>query len=833
MGWFFVWWTALTLLGWVTFPLTLPTFRYLPDKGYAFSRVLGLLIFGYFAWLFGHLSYQPVLLWGVLLFLMALSGWLLSRTYPALHQFIRSQWRYLLVVESLFFMVFVWAAAYKMRTPEILGTEKPMDLAMISALVVSPKLPPQDPWFSGASISYYYFGYFMVSVLAKMLHTPVTIAYNLGVVSVWALSAVGAFGLGYALTRRYRLAIYTFLSVTLLGNLDFWHRAFQSFKYGNLRIPYYGASESGTGGLGAFWNFLLHPLKSGWDYFQASRIIPLPPKDKLINEFPSFSFFLSDMHPHVMAIPFVLLAMGFALNVLKAPLSGWELFGRRRWWQVFQGFLLAMTFGALGFLNSWDYPTYLLLLAICLGFQVSWSGVQEAKAWWLQMVKVGLPVAAGSFLLYLPFYLKFQSQAEGLGLSRQRTGLYFFLILFGVFLLPLTIFLFEKLFFVLNPKNKNRRSDGEKWICVVCGMEGTGKKFCGYCGGEMAPAPDGEVAPLVFERLRGSSQALGRAFSLLFQGNKSLFAGIGFFLFLLVLDFQKLHLAVSFFCLFAFSGLCVVLNSKSERKEMVFGVCMAALAFVLIIFCEFFYIRDLFGHGDQIGPLHRMNTVFKFHYQAWVLFAFSTAVFGKWFFEQRWREKSMLQKRLWILFFLVIGVPSGLYPVLTWQARAAKSSWRTLDGFEAYQRIAPAEAQAIQWIWANVSMEDGRLPVILQAWGGSYSNGAALATYTGYPTVLGWDFHEAQWRGSWDKPAVRGGDPEDTVMRRRMDIDTLYRSADLEETERLLKRYGVRYVYVGSLERQKYAEAGQLEKFSQVGQIVYSAGGATLYRVNP
>src|SRR5208283_3472768 len=110
---------------------------------------------------------------------------------------------------SLFLMAFLVAGAYKMRTPEIVGTEKPMDFAMINGILASPSMPPQDPWLSGGSISYYYFGYLIVSVLKLLSGVGSGVAYNLAVALTWALAAVCAFSLAYALTRRYRYSLFS------------------------------------------------------------------------------------------------------------------------------------------------------------------------------------------------------------------------------------------------------------------------------------------------------------------------------------------------------------------------------------------------------------------------------------------------------------------------------------------------------------------------------------------------------------------------------------------------------------------------------------------------
>jgi uncharacterized membrane protein len=48
----------------------------------------------------------------------------------------------------------------------------------------------------------------------------------------------------------------------------------------------------------------------GYDWFAPSRVVP-----GTINEFPWFSFLLADLHAHVLALPFTLLAAGFSVQV--------------------------------------------------------------------------------------------------------------------------------------------------------------------------------------------------------------------------------------------------------------------------------------------------------------------------------------------------------------------------------------------------------------------------------------------------------------------------------------------------------------------------------------
>ena len=84
--------------------------------------------------------------------------------------------------------------------------------------------------------------------------------------------------------------------------------------------------------------------------------------------------------------------------------------------------------------------------------------------------------------------------------------------------------------------------------------------------------------------------------------------------------------------------------------------------------------------------------------------------------------------------------------------------------------------------------------------------------------MLGWDFHEFQWRGTYDEPASR-----------KSDVDVLYNAVDPGQTLTLLDKYDITYVYVGPLERERYNPSG-LAKFEQLLDVVYQGGGVTIYQ---
>ena len=107
----------------------------------------------------------------------------------------------------------------------------------------------------------------------------------------------------------------------------------------------------------------------------------------------------------------------------------------------------------------------------------------------------------------------------------------------------------------------------------------------------------------------------------------------------------------------------------------------------------------------------------------------------------------------------------------------------------------------------------------MEAQGDSYTDYARVSANTGLPTVLGWTVHEWLWRGSYDIPAPR-----------IEEVKKMYESRNLAETESLLKKHDVAYIFIGNLEKQKYPLLYE-EKFKILGNPVYKNSNTTIYKI--
>ena len=82
---------------------------------------------------------------------------------------------------------------------------------------------------------------------------------------------------------------------------------------------------------------------------------------------------------------------------------------------------------------------------------------------------------------------------------------------------------------------------------------------------------------------------------------------------------------------------------------------------------------------------------------------------------------------------------------------------------------------------------------------------------TGLPTILGWYTHEQLWRGN---------DVED-LNEKSAQVREIYTSTDADRVEELLREYEVSYIFVGSTEREKYADELNDGLLQSLGTIVF------------
>jgi len=783
------WWVVVTVLGWLAFPLLFVALPRLRDRGYGLARVLGLLLIAYLTWLLASLP-SPFRLPNtrgtilrMVLFLALVGGGVGWFKRHQLRRFLRHRWRLLLLTEGLFALLYVAWIGVRLLQPDlwhpVVGGEKPMDFAYFNAVLKSTWFPPYNPWFSGATMNYYYFGFVFVGTLAKLMGTVPAIAYNLAVPLLFALTGVGAFSVAYNLFGGHRRGAYlagvmALVFTVVLGNLGVVRliRAALISLGGDLfpsTIPGFPQAVAFFRGL---WQVIgrgatLPVRTEGW-YWDPTRIIPHSEYEAVpITEFPAFTFLWGDLHANMIALPLVLLAL--ALTVC------WVRSLRPHWASLLLG---GLAFGVLLPTHTWDYPTYLLLgvAALAPGMftvrDVPFTVRLKAFVWRVALL-VGL-----SFVLYLPYLQHYAAGYTALERWRgTRTPVDIYLWIHGIFLFPLLTRLLVEAY------RACRCAVRRSLFAVLAGL-----------------------AVLVIVAL--ALAVLGYPVALVTLPAAAL-AALLFFAPRMPLSRRLLWLMVGGAMLLGLAAEVVVLKGDVSRMNTVFRLYQQA--WVLLAISAAVSLAWVYERARRWQP-ERCPEIVEGWRKLWWIGMGALILGGALFLPFGVRARAIDR--------MTQGVG------LTLDGMAFMEHGVVFDGApERGGQEIPLQGDyaAIRWMQDNVQGS----PVILEGLGqAEYRWCNRVSIYTGLPAVVGWRWHQAQQRATL---------PAEMVDWRRNDVGKCYGTTDVARAWEILARYDVRYVYVGGYERAYYDPAG-LAKFDLMAaqgllRVAYDAQGVRIYEV--
>ncbi len=801
------WWGTLFLVGAAAFPLTKTLFSGLGsdlkkgqtpawyDRGYLFSKAVGMAVVSWIVYVLGTLRILPFTTTTIvvslsILFVFGMFSHLQFSFFPfqSISQFTKNfkllafgekfssksrafqitnsrkrrvrGWNIILLEELFFLILLLFWSWVKAHEPSIRGLEKFMDYGFMQSILNSRFFPPADMWLSGSSINYYYFGHLVTAVLTRLSGLDLSYTFNLMLATIFALTLTMSFSIGKQISHIGRIGrigqilggVLTAWLVTLAGNMQ----TVYAFTRGYTGDP----PEAGAvpfwkllWGAGEFFRRLPEGLERYW-YPNATRFIPFT-----IHEFPSYSFVVSDVHGHVLSLPFVLLAIALLIKIFSGARDSLTKRAGRTNTTFWQESLTPFTIGFYGFLvgvllmtNAIDGPIYFGL------FAAAWAVThwRHLTHWthWLSIVVV--IVAAG--VTSLPFLSHFKSFVAG--------------------------------------------------IAVNCAPEFLANR---------------QIGPLLFEGVEKCQHSALWMLWLLW----GFFIYCGAFLVLRIFNMKLLFTKRQ-------RAFFLQWNTKVTPLNLLLTVFFVFSVF-LIIFPEFLYFKDIY-------PAHfRSNTMFKLGYQAFILLS----IVSGYAIVQAIRDaKHMIRKthasfsiqKLFVILLLPQLFLVSIYPIFS--VRSYFNSLRHYEGIFGLgwlRREYPDDYAAIEWLNFNKkqgsptspSLPGGKeglrgamttgLPVVIEADGESYTDYGRISAFTGLPAVIGWPVHEWLWRGSYDP-----------VSPRRQDVQTLYETGDEDLALDILRKYSVRYVVVGTLEREKYPDL-RSEKFAHLGEPVFTSGNTVVY----
>lgn len=741
------WVLVVQVIALAVMPLTARVFQFLPDLGYGASKTLALVLLGYGGWSLSMLGATTYTRATLVVLLVVVAIGCWWRWGHACRVGLLRRWRLTLMLELTFLAAFGAAALVRAYNADIVGQEKFMDYAMMNAFLAATDLPTADPWLAGFGVPYYHLSYLLLGLPAKIVGTPGPVAYSLAVAFVFAATSMSVVSVVYAVVAAPEAVDTGSFDRTALA--FGWLGAVMVVLAGNLVGPLELLASAGWGGQD-FWQTVgvrgLGPVASGG----------LLPSDR------SWWWRASRVIPNIQPdgiteFPFFSFLLGdlhphysaLPLNLLVVTLA---LAAWRRSSELGRGLetcVASIVLGVLVAANTWDVPTFWGLYA-AVGALAAWRGRADRQKVRPTLLAQLVPFVTAPIAI-APYLVGYQSQPLGLGVVLDRTPFASMVILFGPTLIV-------ALSFAL-------------WMLV----------------GE-SRASDATSRPTV---RAASSVLLGTVASvtaLLVTGEATL-ATLGLLMAcLLGAGWRWLRTDDS--------------SASGRAPGVLFTWLLLTGAIAILITVELMYLRDVFGS--------RMNTVFKFHYNAWLLLALGGACALGAIWRSSGGARDRTPWRTMSVALIASALLAGLvYPLTaTWTKSNGFRGEPTLDGAQFLRRGNPADFDAIEWLRAN---NVGR-PVVIEAVGPDYGEFARVSTFSGLPTVLGWIGHELQWRG--ERPEFG---------QRERDVEAIYHGATREDILVRARPYQARYLFFGSLEYERYGAEVQ-QRLKRLLPVAFARG---------
>jgi YYY domain-containing protein len=782
----------VTALGWLVFPLLFVMLPRLRDRGYGMARTLALLLVAYLTWLAASLHVLPNTrgtILGVVLLLALAGGGVGWLRRSQLRRFLSTRRRVLWLTEGLFAALYLLWIGVRLLHPDlwhpVVGGEKPMDFAYLNAVMKSTWFPPYNPWFSGSMINYYYFGFVIVGSLIKLMGTVPAVAYNLAVPLLFALTGVGAFSAAYNLFGGHRRG------ARLAGVAA---TAF-TVLVGNLGVVrLIRQSLIGLGGdpfpstIPVFADTVAM-VRGLWQVVVHGATLGLRPESWYWEPTRIIPFAPGEAVPITEFPAFTFLYADLHAHMIALPLT-----------------LLALALAVHWARDPRPHWSSLLLGGVIIG------ALRPTNTW-----DYPTYLALGLIGLALGVWGKRGTGSRGRGV-RMRALAWRAALLVG-----LTVVLYL-------PYIRHYAagySSAEMW-------RGSHTPFAIYLwihGALLFPL----VTRLSIEAGRvyaRRARTAGRMPAIL---GGALVVLLALTLLAVVLGYGVALVAVP---VAALAGYLFFAPRVPVTRRLLWAMVGVGLALSLAV--EFVVLA---------GDIGRMNTVFKFYLQVWVLLSVAAAVSLAWVRDPppclrggprggrpEWRK-------LWWIGMGALICGAALFLPYGVRARAvdrmAPQAGLTLDGMAFMEHASvfdgppgqdgqeiplSGDYAAIRWMQDHVQGS----PVILEGLGyREYLWGSRVSIHTGLPAVVGWRWHQVQQR------AVL---PAQMVDRRRDDVRECYETTSISRAQEILARYGVGYVYVGQYERAYYDPAG-LAKFDAMAaqgllRVAYDAQGVRIYQVD-
>jgi len=680
-------WYLVTLI--ISFSVIVPTtefFQSFRSGGVAYARVVGVAFLSLFVWFTLKLDISIPVIWASLFWLLLFflfSVGMVFRNRSILER-LWSLRKKILVSESIWIALFGVILLARSLAPDATATEKPMDLMIITSIFRSEIIPPPDPWFSGAALSYHHLGHLSAVIVGKLSQQSIGMIFNLVLASSAATAGTVAAILAIdflpdlrQLSRRKSVLILMstgFITLCTLFLLAPW--------IGVLNILF---SNGYLTGFDLQWlnveNFpFLTNVRYGipdqwWWWWYTTRIF-----ESSFAEFPAFTFLLGDPHAHVFGLPIVLTLLAVGLSLTKnRPVVSFGYWFNRPFSLIYVSGLLA----ALCMTNVWDLPISFVGLVGAIWFCQRYNQRNYAETF-KSVLSFSFPIIILVGIILYPFLSGLNPPTTGISLViGEHTNLAQFVLFWGpVFLVMIGSVLL------------NRQQQSRGYIALTEPLRLTVTILLVWV-----------VALLATDNI---DEITNRSTGWLTLG------------------------------LLICGAFLTRIASDKTHDQFWYTYWVTGLVLLLLIGTELVRIEDAFPG--------RLNTLFKGWFISWGIasvaaggiFGTSLALSSGQIKSRRLSAHGLLVIMLILFSFCSIAFVPAMAISRGWEGQT-----RGLDATKHVELQQPGLAEAIAWA---VDALDSGEDVVLQAVGESYEGGNMFSTLTGLPTVLAWPNHERQWR---------------------------------------------------------------------------------------
>ena len=349
-------WFTLLIIGLLFYPTTLTIFKKFNDKGWIFSKVIGLTISSWFMWILSYLQLFKYTRFNSLfiVFILAIINIILfvrkkkKTGFKFNNQNIFNEKnikciKNIIITELLFMLFFTFWTYIKGYNPTIDElTEQFMDYGYINSIMNLDYMPPEDMWLSGKSINYYYYGHYALGFICKLADIHIKNGYNICNAFIASLTFIMPYSIGYNLLnirfknkeKKIHKIIPILLAIIIGTSVSFG---------GTLHYPIY--------------KWILR--SDDYTFIDQTRYIGYKPEvnDKAVTEVPAYSSMVGDLHPHYIDLIFsftaIALLLQYFLTIKKKKYPIFDL----------NIILIAFILGIQRMTNYWDFPIYLVIIS--------------------------------------------------------------------------------------------------------------------------------------------------------------------------------------------------------------------------------------------------------------------------------------------------------------------------------------------------------------------------------------------------------------------------------------------------------------------------------------